>query len=217
MSARVSFDAAAAQHGEPRAGDPRAGLEVEDAERLAELPVRLRRERERRLVAPRVEHRVVGLARRRRARSRAARSGSRAAAARSRARACASSASPSLICVDERLQLVARRRELRRLLVELRHPLVRRVALLAQPSSSPCSLRRCSSSALPRVHDRGDVAAAAQHVVHSGWVEHRLSLIMTGGWNADPTVRLTSLARPGSESIVDSAALAALLADPAVR
>ena len=53
---------AIAEHGEPRPGDPRAGLEVEDAEALADLPVRLRREAIRGLVAPGVEDRVVLLA-----------------------------------------------------------------------------------------------------------------------------------------------------------
>ena len=52
ISARASRAPAPHQHREPRAGDLRAALEVDDAERRAEIPMRLRRERERPAASP---------------------------------------------------------------------------------------------------------------------------------------------------------------------
>ena len=44
ISARASFAPSRHQHGEAGAGDLRAALEIEDSERRAEIPVRLRLE-----------------------------------------------------------------------------------------------------------------------------------------------------------------------------
>ena len=60
MSARASRAPAPSSTREPRARHPRRALEVENAERRAELPVRLRREVERRRRAPLRDFGVVG-------------------------------------------------------------------------------------------------------------------------------------------------------------
>src|SRR5665647_3805487 len=120
----------AARRREPRAGDPRPRLEVEDAELLADLPVRLRLKRERRLGPRGEEHRVVGLARSDGdARVRRVRDVEQSLLARG-----LEGGELGLAFLDrgrQRLELLACGGELVRLLVELGHPLVRGVARAA--------------------------------------------------------------------------------------
>ena len=52
--------------------------------------------------------------------------------------------------------------------------LVRAVALLAQRVELALELAAALVEALPRAHDRGNIASAAKDIVHSGWVEHGL-------------------------------------------
>ena len=56
MSARDSLRAGAEQHRKSRAGHPRGSLEIQNAERGTQIPVRLRREVERARLSPGAHH-----------------------------------------------------------------------------------------------------------------------------------------------------------------
>jgi len=64
--------------------------------------------------------------------------------------------------------------ELVRLLVELGHLLVGRVALLAKRVELALQLAPTLVDRLPAPHERGNISAAAQHVVHSCGIQHSL-------------------------------------------
>jgi len=163
---------AAAQDRETTAGDPDAALEVEHAEVLAELVVRLGRKVEHRALAPRVQHRVIGLA--------GAGRDVRVRRVRDREEALLAHrfelGELELALLDlgrQRLHAVAGRRELGRLLVELGHRLVGRVARLPQRVELALLLATACVEVPPRNHQRGNRGvAAAKDIVHPGWVEH---------------------------------------------
>jgi hypothetical protein len=162
----------AAQHAEARTRDLGRAREVEDAERLAHLPVRPRRERHGRLVAPHRHHRVVGLAM-----SVGHRGVRRVGDDHEQLRGVRLDlAELPLACLDalgQLAQLVARRGELGRLLVESGHALVGGVAL--GPQLVEILLQRAAPAvqiAHP-VDQRGNLAAASpQHLIEARNVQH---------------------------------------------
>ena len=143
ISARASRAPGADQHREPRARHPRRALEIEDAERRPEVPVRLRLEVERARLAVAADFRVVLGASCRPARSRAAGS---AASSAARSRCCStssSSASSCLICCAARLVRGEDRRRIQPLLLRARD-------LFARPRSARASGPRPPGSAARR-------------------------------------------------------------------
>src|SRR6201999_4185317 len=107
----------------------------------------------------------------------------------------------------ERLHRVARRCKFVRLLIELRHLLVGRVARLAQRVEPALQLASPLVEAAPRGDQRGNIGiATAKDVVHPGRVKHTGSVPRFCndrkklGANLQPntTAGLTTMARRGS-------------------
>ena len=113
----------------------------------------------------------------------------------------------ALICRRQRLQLVARGGELGDFLSSLAIALVGGVALGAQRVE--LALQLAAPLVELRFHastDRGNIAAAAKHVVHSGWVQHGDILNrMIKGVGAVSLPRLNRAGKPGVQSAVNVA------------